>query len=1045
MPAHGTRKEPKQPGLAPAQIVTGRVQEAEGRLLLRLNGIAIELLTAVQAPSGAAALNAARLATLEALAGWHGRSATVYGRQQGEYLLGTRLVGSFDAVPDQPEERELLAEVERQIERHRNRLLQLPGVLDLRPGYRFRGGWITGEPCIVATVHRKLDKTALAPNQQLPREVGGIGIDVVPATPLEQALAAAGLRPDSLSGEAARLLLIATPRAMPPLEAGPLAAAAPQPGYVPPPDVRLDAVSGPVELVCHLSPDAGWPTLRAFLGGVRERLTVAMYDFTAPHVLTAIQAAAAATAGAGGSLRLILDPNESRGGAGDPDNPKAGDLDEDAVTRELHTQLGSRFAFTWAAVKVTGKTTGELFPSAYHIKLAVRDGRAFWLSSGNWQSSNQPPIDPLGEHASLLGVHRRYNREWHVLVKHEGLARTLERFVQWDAEQALPLNGTAAPAPALPDLVVDRAGIEPLVATPPVFFAPKRVRLRGGDWIQPLLTPDNYAEHVLALIERAGQRLWLQNQYIKIGAGIASRPPKFRALLEALRSKQRQPGIDVRIILRDIGNTRAMIEALHANGFDTNPERMRVQKGSHTKGIVVDGDLVLIGSHNWSGDGTVLNRDASLIVRNAEAASYYAAAFEHDWERLARPFILAERAMPMLAGSETELPEGKSRVPWVAMADAEERAALGALAETLPSLRRAEAVRFPEPAVARSALAPLSAVIAGSTASPRRAGRGLTADLLAAKAMMVARYLDIERPRAVPFGAAAAPSPRPEHNVVGVALGEKISENQPTGVASVRLLVRRKYPKNVMSLDEMLPTHVQGIPVDVQEVGEVRPLVDLPDPCLAYTPARPGCSVGFDAPMAGTFGARVVGPDGRRYILSNNHVLADLGRLPAGAPIFQAGLLDLAPTASRRQIARLARWSDFNAVPLLLDCAIAEEISQGNLAGEILHVGLPAGVGQAAEDMIVHKYGRTTRYTVGRVTSIAATIEIPYVTGLYRFDDQIQIEGVGTAFAAAGDSGSLIVERQSATAVGLLFGGSEVAVFANHIGDVLTAMRVTLG
>ena len=95
--------------------------------------------------------------------------------------------------------------------------------------------------------------------------------------------------------------------------------------------------------------------------------------------------------------------------------------------------------------------------------------------------------------------------------------------------------------------------------------------------------------------------------------------------------------------------------------------------------------------------------------------------------------------------------------------------------------------------------------------------------------------------------------------------------------------------------------------------------------------------------------------------------------------------------------------------------------------------------------MIVHKYGRTTRYTVGRVTSIAATIEIPYVTGLYRFDDQIQIEGVGTAFAAAGDSGSLIVERQSATAVGLLFGGSEVAVFANHIGDVLTAMRVTLG
>jgi len=33
--------------------------------------------------------------------------------------------------------------------------------------------------------------------------------------------------------------------------------------------------------------------------------------------------------------------------------------------------------------------------SSYHIKVAVRDDEAAWLSSGNWQSSNQPPADPL--------------------------------------------------------------------------------------------------------------------------------------------------------------------------------------------------------------------------------------------------------------------------------------------------------------------------------------------------------------------------------------------------------------------------------------------------------------------------------------------------------------------------------------------------------------------------------------------------------------------------------------------------------------------------
>ena len=39
--------------------------------------------------------------------------------------------------------------------------------------------------------------------------------------------------------------------------------------------------------------------------------------------------------------------------------------------------------------------SGGTFASAYHIKVAVRDHAAFWLSSGNWQSSNQPAIDPL--------------------------------------------------------------------------------------------------------------------------------------------------------------------------------------------------------------------------------------------------------------------------------------------------------------------------------------------------------------------------------------------------------------------------------------------------------------------------------------------------------------------------------------------------------------------------------------------------------------------------------------------------------------------------
>ena len=47
-------------------------------------------------------------------------------------------------------------------------------------------------------------------------------------------------------------------------------------------------------------------------------------------------------------------------------------------------------------------------------------------------------------------------------------------------------------------------------------------------------------------------------------------------------------------------------------------------------------------------------------------------------------------------------------------------------------------------------------------------------------------------------------------------------------------------------------------------------------------------------------------------------------------------------------------------------------------------------------------------------------------------------------FSDAGDSGSLILERDSQQAAALLFAGSTTHTIANHIEDVLKALRVTL-
>src|SRR5262249_30976717 len=53
--------------------------------------------------------------------------------------------------------------------------------------------------------------------------------------------------------------------------------------YEEPVPPNLPAVKEEMELTICVSPEAGWGELETFLAGTTQRLTVAMYQFTAPH------------------------------------------------------------------------------------------------------------------------------------------------------------------------------------------------------------------------------------------------------------------------------------------------------------------------------------------------------------------------------------------------------------------------------------------------------------------------------------------------------------------------------------------------------------------------------------------------------------------------------------------------------------------------------------------------------------------------------------------------------------------------------------------
>ena len=61
-------------------------------------------------------------------------------------------------------------------------------------------------------------------------------------------------------------------------------------------------------------------------------------------------------------------------------------------------------------------------------------------------------------------------------------------------------------------------------------------------------------------------------------------------------------------------------------------------------------------------------------------------------------------------------------------------------------------------------------------------------------------------------------------NVVGVAAGLRLRGGQPTGEPCITVYVARKLPEGELAEADLLPKDIDGIPLDVVEVGKLEAL-----------------------------------------------------------------------------------------------------------------------------------------------------------------------------------------------------------------------------
>jgi phosphatidylserine/phosphatidylglycerophosphate/cardiolipin synthase-like enzyme len=162
-----------------------------------------------------------------------------------------------------------------------------------------------------------------------------------------------------------------------------------------------------------------------------------------------------------------------------------------------------------------------------------------------------------------------------------------------------------------------------------------------GVTVTPILAPDT-SQEILPFLDHAGERIDIEqasirnssrlklDPFLSAAVNASRRGVTVRILLDGSRYNDEGPADNNEVV--DLVNALALREKLPLAARALDPEAGNLD-ATHTKGVVVDGQLVLISSINWNGNSPNFNREAGVILESPALGRYYSSVFEGDWKK----------------------------------------------------------------------------------------------------------------------------------------------------------------------------------------------------------------------------------------------------------------------------------------------------------------------------------------------------------------------------------------------------------------------------
>lgn len=370
---------------------------------------------------------------------------------------------------------------------------------------------------------------------------------------------------------------------------------------------RLDQPTFQVaNITLYASPDTSFATLAALIAGSSQRLHLHVYELRSPDLVDLL--VAARTRHPNLDLAVLVD--------GNPVGQSAEERHQTAEALHRIQQAGGQ-----AVLAGNGRYDD------HHLKVLVADD-AVAVQSENWVATGVPRDPHWG------------NRGWGAIL-HD--ANAAQWFAQWLADDRAAWDSTP----------FDLATYDPTFTPPPRRdprtgdYGPLRpaLHIAGPVSVTPLVSPDHTQDPridpVAALLDDATHGIVAQHldlaRTARNDVGWQSPDPWFAALQRAA-----QRGVDVQVQLAtpfsadDTGNALALADLAQAGAATGTLDRPGLAT-LHNKAFTIDGRLVVLGSTNGNHHARSENREVSLLLHSATAATWAQDLATSDWDPPAKP------------------------------------------------------------------------------------------------------------------------------------------------------------------------------------------------------------------------------------------------------------------------------------------------------------------------------------------------------------------------------------------------------------------------